>query len=357
MPPSKAATSASRPSSSAPKRASSPARSRPSAGGAAAAAPKKTPSSSASSSGGGSSALGTLGAYTKLRAVGKGSFGQIWLVRHTQKGGEPLVLKEVHTQKLSANEVKAQRQEIEVLKKLKHPNIVGFVNTFEVTGVVALLLEYAAGGDLNTAIAKRVQDGNVRFPESIIRTLAMQLASSLTYLHAAGWVHRDVKPANVFMTADGDVKLGDFGLCASLSGKVAAGDPVGTPLYMSPEILSGKPYDASADAWAMGCTLYEAMALKSPWLEMVDDGYGGIEGGMKGLLNCVSKKVLDTEGLKVANGGNFPPLLADATANLLAKEPSKRLTLARLIEQLEERPAIPASWGLSAEAAAALSIS
>ena len=176
------------------------------------------------------------------------------------------------------------------------------------------------------------------------------------YLHtSAKLLHRDVKPANVFMTADGDVKLGDFGLCASLSDKPTGGsEPVGTPLYMSPEILAGKPYDASADAWAFGCTLYEAMALQTPWLALVDDGFGGINGGMAGLLKCVTTKSLETDALKVANGGNFPPMLADAVAGLLVREPAKRLTLARLIEQLDEKPAIPASWGLSAEAAAAM---
>ena len=355
-------------SSNAPKRSSSPAgRSRSSSGASSASAAAKKGSSSTSSSsssgvGGGSSsgststAVGTLGSYTKLRAVGKGSFGQIWLVRHTQKGGEPVVLKEVHLKKLSANEVKAQKREIEVLKKLQHPNIIAFVNTFEVTGVVALLLEYASGGDLDTAIEKKKTEGGVRFPESLIRKLATQLASALMYLHtSAKLLHRDVKPANVFMTADGDVKLGDFGLCASLSDKPTGGsEPVGTPLYMSPEILAGKPYDASADAWAFGCTLYEAMALQTPWLALVDDGFGGINGGMAGLLKCVTTKSLETDALKVANGGNFPPMLADAVAGLLVREPAKRLTLARLIEQLDEKPAIPASWGLSAEAAAAM---
>jgi serine/threonine protein kinase len=373
-------------------------------------------------------ALGTVGPYTKLKAVGKGSFGQIWLVRHTQKGGEPLVLKEMRLTKLSASEVKAQKQEIDVLKRLSHPSIVGFVSTFEETGMVGLLLEYAAGGDLDTAIAKRVKDGKVRFPESVLTALATQLASALSYLHEeAKMIHRDVKPANVFLTSTDDVRLGDFGLCAALS-EVSEGrssEPVGTPLYMSPELLAGKQTaDGAADVWALGCVLYEAMSLQSPWSEL-EDGHGGIEGGMAGLrkrvsapplarslsharrvssplrlspplpsLPCpaflppppappslrlpplppslrvacsctddnararaarqVTTATLDTDSLKVANGGNFPAALCDATAQLLAKEPTKRLPLKRLVDQLTEKPAIPASWGLSAEAAAAL---
>ena len=244
-------------------------------------------------------AIGTCGAYTKLKAVGKGSFGQIWLVRHTSKGGESLVLKEVQFKKLSANEVKAQKQEIDVLQKAKHVNIVGFVSTFELDGMVGLLMEYADGGDLGTAIAKRVKDGNVKFPESQMKALATQLASALSYLHdELKLIHRDVKPANVFVTGSGDMKLGDFGLCAYLADLSKPGDPVGTPLYMSPEILAGKPYDAGADVWALGVTLYECMSLASPWCEL-DDGYGGLEGGMAGLLKHISTKSLPIEKLKV----------------------------------------------------------
>ena len=73
---------------------------------------------------------------------------------------------------------------------------------------------------------------------------------------------------------------------------------VGTPIYMAPETLSGKPHDPAADTWAFGCVIFEAMCLKAPW-QQLDDGFGGIEGGMAGLLKCVTKETLDTESLKV----------------------------------------------------------
>ena len=302
--------------------------------------------------------IGTVGAYTKLKAVGKGSFGQIWMVRHTQKGGESLVLKEVRFKSLSPGEVKAQKQEIEVLQKAKHPNIISFVSTFELDGMVGLLMEYADGGDLGTAITKRVKDGNVKFPESIMKALATQIASALSYCHEElKLLHRDVKPVNIFLTNAGDVKLGDFGLCAYQSElPKTGGDTVGTPLYMSPEILAGKPYDAGADAWALGVTLYEAMSLSEPWKEL-DDGFGGLQGGMAGLLKHVTSKTLPVDQLKVANGGNYPPDLCDATKALLAKEPGKRLGLKKLLERLNAQPSIEelaAKWGLSKEAAAAM---
>jgi hypothetical protein len=78
---------------------------------------------------------------------------------------------------------------------------------------------------------------------------------------------------------------------------------------------------------------------------------------MAGLLKCVQTQTLDTDSLKVERGGNYPAALCDATAKLTARDARKRLTLKKLVQQLEEKPAIPASWGLSAEAAAALAVS
>ena len=83
------------------------------------------------------SASGTSGAYTKLNLIGKGSFGAVYQVRHTQKGGETLVLKEVQTKGLASSEIRATKQEISVLKRVKHPHIIGYVNTFEENGVVS----------------------------------------------------------------------------------------------------------------------------------------------------------------------------------------------------------------------------
>ena len=78
---------------------------------------------------------------------------------------------------------------------------------------------------------------------------------------------------------------------------------------------------------------------------------------MAGLLKCVSTQTLDTDSLKVERGGNYPAALCNAAAKLLVRDPAKRLPLRKLVEQLEEKQPIPASWGLSAEASAALAIS
>ena len=296
-------------------------------------------------------ATSCAGAYTKLSLVGKGSFGAVWLVRHTQKGGDTLVLKEVQTKGLASSEVRATKQEINVLKRVDHPNIIGYVSTFEEGGLVSIVMEYAAGGDLGRLIAKRIKEGGARFSETEIKRYATQLGSALEYLHGEiHLLHRDIKPKNVFLSGDGDVRLGDFGLSKVLSkAEGTAETQVGTPLYMSPELCAGKPYDRSADVWAFGCTLYEAMSFVPPWNELMTAD-GGLEGGMQGLQRHISKSALNTEGLRT----HYSTEMVEVLRKLLAKRPADRLPIRTLIQQFTEAPKHPASWGLSAEAMAAL---
>ena len=295
-------------------------------------------------------ATGVSGEFTKLSLVGKGSFGSVWLVRHTQKGGETRIMKEVQIMGLSQAELRATKQETAVLKHVNHPNIIGYIGTFENDGNVCIVMEYAAGGDLGRLIKKRIKE-NARFTETDIKRYAMQLGSALEYLHNdIKLLHRDVKPNNVFLSAEGDVRLGDFGLSKVLSKTDDVAEAqVGTPLYMSPELANGKPYDRGADVWAFGCTLFEAMSFKPPWSEMCTPD-GGLEGGMKALANALRNRSLDIMQLRSHYSADW----CDKLTKLLAKRREDRMPLSTLIAQLTEAPKHPASWGLSAAAQAAL---
>ena len=299
-------------------------------------------------------ASGVTGAFTKCGLVGKGSFGAVYLVRHTKKGGDTLIMKEVQTNGLSSGEVKATKQEVAVLKHMRHRHIIGYHSTFEENGLVCILMEYAAGGDLGRLIARRTKENETfqaRFTESEIKKYALQLGSALEYLHTdVHLLHRDVKPKNVFLAQNGDVRLGDFGLSKVLSKSDGTSETrVGTPLYMSPELASGAPYDRSADVWAFGCTLFECMSFRMPWSELCTPD-GGLQGGMQGLLRALNTSSLDMTGLQSFYSEN----LRQTLKSLLARDKHDRMTLSALITQLTEAPKIPASWGLSAEAQAAL---
>jgi len=168
-------------------------------------------------------------------------------------------------------------------------------------------------------------------------------------------LHRDVKPSNILLSSSYDVKLGDFGLSKLLSdSRGVAETQVGTPLYMSPELCEGKPYDRGADVWAFGCTLYETMRLQEPWSHLVLPETGNLQGGLMGLLRHIRTSTLDLSPLR----SRYSERLVGFVGSLLEKKRKRRLE--KLSEHLErlvvpERPKPPASWGLSAAAEAALS--
>ena len=153
------------------------------------------------------------GLYAKLRQLGEGSFGLIWLVRRSGDGRE-LVLKEMALSRLSPKEVAACRLEMEVLKRFDHPSIIPFVSSYEIPGSLGILMEHASGGDLQRLIDQRIAEGNKLLPEWRIKSFALQVGHAVSYIHNYMLLlHRDIKPANVFLSPIGDVRLGDFGMC------------------------------------------------------------------------------------------------------------------------------------------------
>jgi len=92
------------------------------------------------------------------------------------------------------------------------------------------------------------------------------MASALQHMHDKRIMHRDLKPANIFISLEGELKLGDLGLGRALSSQTfEAYSRVGTPLYMSPEVLDGSGYDTKSDVWSLGCIAYELCTMKSPF--------------------------------------------------------------------------------------------
>ena len=128
-----------------------------------------------------------------------------------------------------------------------------------------IAVEWAEKGDLKL-VMKRAQEDEVSFPEKQIWKYIHQIAGALQHMHGKRIMHRDLKPANIFINNDGDLKIGDLGLSRQLSSQTfEAFSRVGTPLYMSPEVLQGKGYDWKSDVWSMGCIAYELSALRSPF--------------------------------------------------------------------------------------------
>lgn len=121
-------------------------------------------------------------------------------------------------------------------------------------------MDYCGGGDLHTLITKR---NGVLFPEDRILDWFVQLCLAVKYIHDRRILHRDIKSQNIFLTDEGRVRLGDFGIAKVMnSTSDLARTCIGTPYYLSPEMCENKPYNNKSDIWALGCVLYEMTTLK-----------------------------------------------------------------------------------------------
>ena len=172
---------------------------------------------------------------------------------------------------LSSREKLEAQNEAKLLRQLDHPYIVKYVDSGVNHGKLWIAMEYCAGGDLDEyLIAKRKL--SVFLTEAEALGIFAQVALALSYIHEKHILHRDLKSKNIFLSAPAVagkvpiVKLGDFGIAKVLANtRDKAKTQIGTPYYLSPEICEDKPYGTKSDVWAMGCILYELLALKVPF--------------------------------------------------------------------------------------------
>ncbi|XP_020808789.1 serine/threonine-protein kinase Nek2-like [Drosophila serrata] len=183
----------------------------------------------------------TLHDYDVLAVMRNGLFGALFKVRD-KSSGELFVLKGIRYYKLDKVKCEALFSEITILRELQHPNIVQYFHHFDnrVVQVLHIVMECCAGGDLAQLVDGREQsDAGARSP---------------TF---GGCSSKDVKPANIFLDAAGKAKLGDFGLAQMLRRDQSFDAAfVGTPLYMSPELVRGRRSDWKSNVWALGCVVY-----------------------------------------------------------------------------------------------------
>ena len=279
--------------------------------------------------------------YNKGKKIGSGSFGTVFLGTD-KSSGETVVLKEIALRGLSAKDVKASLAEVDVLKKLRHGNIIAYRDSYRdsVDKSICIVMEHAAGGDLGSLIHKRAKASG-RFSEPEVVRIMAQCVDALAYCHhTCHLLHRDLKPGNVFLSAGGDVKLGDFGISRVLTSTNAmASTQCGTPLFMSPELASGKPYDVGVDIWALGCVLWNLTTLRPPWQDRVSS-----KGGMMELMRLITTSTLDMSVPKQT----YSPELCGLLATMLSKTPTTRPSCKTLLRHVLVRrglaadgPAVP----------------
>jgi serine/threonine-protein kinase len=143
---------------------------------------------------------------------------------------------------------------------LQHPNIVTLFEVFEQAGEVHLVLEFLEGETLLKRIGR---EGPLAAPEAA--RVGKAMCAALDYAHARGLVHRDVKPSNVMLLPDGQVKVLDFGLAKTVEGQEITSTRCGTPFYMAPEQILCRRPDGRTDVYGLGATLYQALTGEPPF--------------------------------------------------------------------------------------------
>ncbi|KAJ8391513.1 hypothetical protein AAFF_G00088350 [Aldrovandia affinis] len=209
--------------------------------------------------------------YEVLYTIGSGSYGKCQKIRR-KSDGKVLVWKELDYGTMAEAEKQMLVSEVNLLRELKHPNIVRYYDRIidRSNTTLYIVMEYCEGGDLSSLITRCIKERRYLDEEFVLRVLA-QLALALKECHRRSdgghtVLHRDLKPANIFLDAKQNVKLGDFGLARILNHDTSfARTFVGTPYYMSPEQMNRSSYNEKSDIWSLGCMVYELCALSPPF--------------------------------------------------------------------------------------------
>src|SRR5690349_5107122 len=221
-----------------------------------------------------------VGPYRTLRELGRGGQAIVWLAEDSRIGRQ-VALKVLPPLGPGAEDaMKRFRREAEVAARLEHPAICGVLEADLDHGTPYIAMRYVAGETLAKRLAQSRDSGAPLPDEAALRELAHfaeKCARALHVAHEAGVIHRDVKPANVMVTPEGEPVILDFGLARQDDGSGQAlslsGEVSGTPAYMSPEQMTGRARtDRTSDVWSLGIVLHEAATLAHPFSAATREG-------------------------------------------------------------------------------------
>ena len=262
------------------------------------------------------------GRYTLEREVGRGGMGAVWLGQDEVLGRE-VALKRVGFGP-GGDDLDLDRAEREarLAARLNHPHVVAVYDLVTEGDDRWLVMEYVAG----VTLAELVRRDGALSPDQAA-PLLRQAADALAAAHAAGIVHRDVKPSNILVSPDAQVKLSDFGIAraqadASLT---QTGLVTGSPAYLAPEVASGQQATAASDVWSLGATMYHALAGHPPY-DVGDN-----------LLGALYRIVHEEPPRLGASAGWLAPVLL-AT---MAQNPEDRWSMAHVRDFLAAGPSAP----------------
>jgi hypothetical protein len=260
------------------------------------------------------------GRYELEELVGSGGMSSVYRARDRLLE-RSVALKILHEQfGRDDDSVERFRREARSVAQLTHPNIVTVIDRGAQNGRQFIVFEYVDGENLKELVER---EGPLDVRTAI--GLALQVARGLSFAHEQGLVHRDVKPQNVLLDADGQAKVTDFGIARSLDvdGMTITGTIMGTSNYIAPEQARGQPVDEQTDVYSLGCVLYELLAGDVPY-----------EGDT--FVAVAMRHVNDTVPSVREVRPDVPPALDDAIQRAMAKDPSERFeSMAEFAAELE----------------------
>jgi serine/threonine-protein kinase len=268
-----------------------------------------------------------LGHYEIVSELGRGGMGVVY------KGYEPALSRYVAIKELSpmlAHDpavVERFLREARSMAMLNDPHIIQIYSIGQEEGLPFFVMEFVEGSSVAALILRDLH----LYPEDALK-IVHQTARGLVAAHERGVIHRDIKPANLIVSQRGQVKIADFGIALANADAhqklTSAGEMVGTPGYLSPELLLGRPVDQRSDVYALGVVLFEMLTGRTPFSDA---------SVYKLMMDVVQTEVPDVREIN----SEIDPGVAAILAKMLIKDPAKRYqTMQELVADLEKHPLV-----------------
>jgi len=268
--------------------------------------------------------------FDENKMIGSGAFSDV--VKGTRiKDGEEFAIKIMHKNKLQEEDIKSILNEIEILNRIDHPNVVKLAEMFEDDKNFYMVLELMKGGSLQSRLAS-LQSASRRLTEPEIYKIIAPIVDAMEYCHSENVVHRDLKPDNILYESEpvekSILKISDFGFAKFFESSKMLTTLCGSPNYVAPEIISHDhpQYDCKVDCWSLGVILFEFLSGEIPFSKALKTDPKNFK--MEELFNEIKSGKYEFN----ENWADISPDAKDLVSKLLVVDPKKRYTMTQVKE-------------------------